>query len=175
VFDLDLPVWELLVRVVAVYFFVLLGIRLSGKKQIGEMAPFDLVVLLILSETVSEALSGGESSLLGGFILAGALLLVNHLVTVVTYKSKKLEKIADGKAQILIHNGKVDQQVAQRECLTHDEILEALRAKNVFNILDVEFGILETNGTLSVKQTKAAEKRQNSVQDDSGFLSDRAT
>ncbi|MEZ0393060.1 MAG: DUF421 domain-containing protein [Pseudobdellovibrionaceae bacterium] len=173
-FDLDVPVWELVFRVVVIYFFVLAGLRLSGKKQIGEMAPFDLVVLLILSETVQNAMTDGENSLLGGMILAGSLLAINHLVAAVTFKSKMLEELADGKPQILIHQGKVDHRVAKREKITHDEILETLRGKNIFNILDVEYAILETNGTLSVKKTQKAEKK-NQDQQDSPETIDRAT
>lgn len=158
-FDLQVPVGELLLRVVLIYFFVLIALRLSGKKQIGEMAPFDLVVLLILSETVQNALTDGEDSVLGGMILAGALIGLNHLVAIVTYKSKKLQELTEGKPQVLIHNGKVDQDIARKECITHDEILETLRGKEVFNLNDVEYAILETNGTLSVKKTKEAEDR----------------
>lgn len=175
-FDMSLPVGEAVLRVVIIYFFVLIGLRLSGKKQVGEMSPFDLVVLLILSETVSQAINGGDESVTGGIVLAGTLLLINHLVAIITFKNKKIEKVTQGEPQILIHNGKVNRQVADKQKITHDEILETLRGKNIFNILDVEYGILETNGTLSVKKTKRAKSRgQDDFTSESPQLADRVT
>ncbi len=106
-FNLTVPVWELIVRSIAVYVFLIFILRISGKRQIGQLAPFDLVLLLILSNAVQNSMSGGDNSLIGGLIIATTLVLINYLVGFATYKSQKLEALIEGRPQILIHNGKL--------------------------------------------------------------------
>src|SRR5213083_3797669 len=88
--------WELILRVVIVYAFLLVLLRLSGKRQVGQLAPFDLVLLLVLSNSVQNAMNAGDNSVLAGLISAGSLVLLNYFVGLATYKSKTLEALVEG-------------------------------------------------------------------------------
>ena len=152
--QLSISWWELVLRVVIIYFFLLLLLRLSGKRQVGQLAPFDLVLLLVLSNSVQNAMNGGDNSVLAGLISAGALVLMNYLVGLATYKSKKLEALIEGRPDVLIHNGKLFTDVMEREKLTHHELNAALRAAGCACIEEVHFAILENNGVISVQPKK---------------------
>ena len=152
--QLSIPWWELILRVVIIYAFLLVLLRLSGKRQVGQLAPFDLVLLLVLSNAVQNAMNGGDISLLAGLISAGALVLVNYLVGLATYKSKRLEALVEGRPEVLIHNGKLFTEVMEREKLTHHELNAALRAAGCACIEEVHFAILENNGVISVQPRK---------------------
>src|SRR5437660_8224515 len=104
--QLSVSWWELILRVVTIYGFLLVILRLSGKRQVGQLAPFDLVLLLVLSNSVQNAMNGGDNSLLAGLISAGVLVLLNYAVGLATYKSKRIEASAEGRPEVLIHNGK---------------------------------------------------------------------
>src|SRR2546429_9360230 len=103
---LSMPWWELVLRVVIIYAFLLVLLRLSGKRQVGQLAPFDLVLLLVLSNSVQNAMNGGDNSVLAGLISAGALVLMNYLVGFATYRSKRLEALVEGRPEGLIPNGR---------------------------------------------------------------------
>ena len=113
----SLPWWEFVVRGLIVYAFLILLLRITGKRQVGQLAPFDLVLLLVLSNAVQNAMNGGDNSVTGGIISATTLILLNGLVGRLTYKSKKLERIVEGRPDILIHNGKVFSEVLDRQLL----------------------------------------------------------
>jgi uncharacterized membrane protein YcaP (DUF421 family) len=151
---LSIPWWELLLRVVIIYAFLLVVLRLSGKRQVGQLAPFDLVLLLVLSNAVQNAMNGGDNSLLAGLISAAALVLMNYLVGLATYKSKKIEALVEGRPEVLIHNGKLYGDVMEREKLTHHELNAALRAAGRACVEEVHFAILENNGVISVQRKK---------------------
>src|SRR2546425_2347552 len=104
---LSIPWWELILRVVIIYAFLLALLRLTGKRQIGQLSPFDLVLLLVLSNAVQNAMNGGDNSLLAGIILASTLVALNGLVGWFTFKNKKLEQLIEGRPELLIHNGKL--------------------------------------------------------------------
>lgn len=148
---LSLPWWEFVVRGLIVYIFMLFILRLTGRRQIGQMSPFDLVLLLVLSNAVQNSMNGGDNSVLAGIILSITLIGLNSLIAWVTYRSKKIENLIEGKPQILIHNGHVYEDVMSHEKLTHQELEAALRREGVATIADVHFAILETNGDISVR------------------------
>lgn len=148
--NLTVPVWELIVRSILVYVFLILILRITGKRQIGQLAPFDLVLLLILSNAVQNSMNGGDNSLIGGLISATTLVAINYLVGFATYKSKKLESLIEGRPQILIHNGKLFQDMMENSQLTQQELDEALRLAGCESIKDVHTAILETGGSISV-------------------------
>ena len=148
--------WELLLRATIVYAFLLLLVRLSGKRQIGQLAPFDLVLLLVLSNSVQNAMNGGDNSVLAGVITATALVVINSAVAFGTFKSKRLEAIIEGRPQILIHNGKLFGDVLERERLTHHELNSALRLAGCDCVEQVHCAILENNGSISVTAKKSA-------------------
>ena len=151
---LSISWWELILRVVIIYVFLLMLLRLSGKRQVGQLAPFDLVLLLVLSNSVQNAMNGGDNSVLAGLISAGALVLMNYFVGLATYKSKRLEALIEGRPEILIHNGKLFTDVMEREKLTHHELHAALRAAGCACVDEVHFAILENNGVISVQRKK---------------------
>src|SRR6476646_4592426 len=102
--NLAVPVWELVLRSAIVYVFLLVLLRVTGKRQVGQLAPFDLVLLLVLSNAVQNSMNAGDNSLLGGLISAATLVGVNYVVAIGTYRSKKLEAIIEGRPEVLIHN-----------------------------------------------------------------------
>src|SRR5437867_791428 len=125
--NIAVPVWELIVRSVVVYAFLLALLRVTGKRQVGQLAPFDLVLLLVLSNAVQNSMNGGDNSLIGGLVSASTLVGLNLLVGYVTYKSKRLEGFIEGRPQVLIHNGKLFEDVMAKANLTHHELNAALR------------------------------------------------
>ena len=148
------PWWELVVRCAIVYFFMLFLLRISGKRQIGQLAPFDLVLLLVLSNAVQNAMNAGDNSLLAGIILASTLILLNYLTGWATFKSKRLEALVEGRPEILIHNGKLFENVMKRQKITHHELNAALRDAGCANMSEVHFAVLENNGNITVHSLK---------------------
>lgn len=149
--NLGIPWWEFIVRGVIVYFFLILILRVSGKRQIGQLAPFDLVLLLVLSNAVQNSMNGGDNSLVGGLISAVTLILCNYFVGYVTFKSKLAEAIVEGRPQVLIHDGRLFADVMAEAKLTHHELNSALRAGGCSSIEEVHYAILENNGQITVK------------------------
>src|ERR1700749_869768 len=122
----SIPWWHFLVRCVIVHLFMLLMLRMTGKRQIGQLAPFDLVLLLVLSNAVQNSMNGGDNSLAGGLISATTLIAFNYGVGMMTYRNKKIEAIVEGRPQLLIHNGKLFEEVMARAMLTHHELHAAM-------------------------------------------------
>ena len=149
-FHLGIPWWELIVRGVIVYAFLLLLLRLSGKRQVGQLAPFDLVLLLVLSNAVQNSMNGGDNSLLGGLISATTLIILNFSLGYISYRSKRVEALIEGRPQILIHNGVLFEDVMRRAQLTHHELNAALRLAGCAAIEEVHSALLENNGVISV-------------------------
>ena len=145
---------QLVVRSTIVYGFVLFLLRFSGKRQIGQLAPFDLVLLLMLSNAVQNALNGGDTSVTGGLLSATTLVALNSIVAVVTSKSKKAEAIIEGHPLVLIHNGRLYQAMMDQARLTHHELNAALRQAGCGCVDDVQYAVLENNGAISVVARK---------------------
>ena len=147
---MSVPWWEFLVRGVVVYLFLIVLLRLTGKRQVGQLSPFDLVLLLVLSNAVQNSMNGGDNSLVGGLISAVTLVGVNWLVGLVTYRSKRLEAVVEGRPEVLIHNGRLFESVLSDAKLTHHELDAALRQAGCACVADVHSAILENNGSISV-------------------------
>src|SRR6201997_3075498 len=105
--NLSVPWWELVVRSLIVYAFLIILLRLTGKRQVGQLSPFDLVLLLVLSNAVQNSMNGGDNSVIGGMISAATLVGVNWILGILTYRSKKLEALVEGRPDVLIRDGKV--------------------------------------------------------------------
>src|SRR5437870_5079893 len=146
----EVPWWEFIARGVIVYVFLLVLLRMSGKRQVGQLAPFDLVLLLVLSNAVQNSMNAGDNSLAGGLISATTLVGLNLIVGMVTYRNKTLEAIIEGRPQVLIHNGRLFTKVMARAKLTHHELSAALRQAGCSCISEVHTALLENNGTISV-------------------------
>jgi uncharacterized membrane protein YcaP (DUF421 family) len=146
---------ELLARAVIVYAFLVALLRITGKRQIGQLAPFDLVLLLVLSNAVQNAMNGGDNSVLGGIITASVLVALNWLVGFVTHRYKRLEAIVEGRPEVLIHNGKLYADVLAHEKLTQHELHAALRAAGCASVEEVHYAIMERNGQITVQARKS--------------------
>ncbi|HEY5161572.1 MAG TPA: YetF domain-containing protein [Terriglobales bacterium] len=145
--------WTLLiiaVRTAAVYMLILLGVRLSGKREVGQMTPFDLTLLLLLSNSVQNAMTGPDTSLAGGAVAASTLLLLNYAVAETSGVNRRFRKMIQGSPSLLVHNGSVVMAHMAREHVTMDELDRALREHGVACAADVALGVLEVDGSISV-------------------------
>ena len=141
---------EFVIRGVIIYVFILFILRATGSRQVGQMTPFDLVLLLLLSNGVQNAMNGGDNTITAGLILAATLVAMNYALAWITSRSLKVERVIEGQAILLIHDGQLDHQVMERLSISPDELGEMLRQQGVSHLQEVRFGVLETNGQLSV-------------------------
>lgn len=148
--NLAVPIWELVLRSAVVYAFLLVLLRLTGKRQIGQLAPFDLVLLLVLSNAVQNSMNGGDNSLVGGLVSAATLVGLNYGIGYATFRSKKLEALIEGRPQVIIHNGHIYEDVMRHAKLTHHELTASLRRAGCSSAEEVQAAILENNGSISV-------------------------
>jgi uncharacterized membrane protein YcaP (DUF421 family) len=167
-FLVSLPILEKILRPVVVYFFLVIVLRLSGKRELVQLNPFDLVVLLTLSNTVQNAIIGNDNSVSGGLIGATSLLLTNYLVVRFLYDHRKLDQIVEGRADVLVENGKVRPQHLKHELITMAQLEAAARKQGFASLAEVDQCILEPGGTLSfigrkpdVDETRHRELLQN--------------
>ena len=149
-FNIAVPWWELVIRSVVIYIFLIVLLRITGKRQVGQLAPFDLVLLLVLSNAVQNSMNAGDNSLVGGMIAATTLIAMNYVVAMLTFRSKKAEALIEGRPQVLIHNGKLFESVLTDARLTHHELNAALRQAGCLSMEDVHCAMLENNGAVSV-------------------------
>src|SRR5437764_12721236 len=147
---MDVSWWHLILRSTIVYVFLVGLLRLTGKRQVGQLAPFDLVLLLVLSNAVQNAMNGGDNSITGGLILASTLVALNWLVGWLTFRSKAFEALIEGRPVILVHNGHVDLKAMRRVQMTHHELEAALRSEGCCGLSEVRFAVLENNGHVTV-------------------------
>jgi uncharacterized membrane protein YcaP (DUF421 family) len=147
-FVLTLPIAEKMVRPVLVYVFLIVGLRLAGKRELAQLNPFDLVVLLTLSNTVQNAIIGEDNSVTGGIIGAATLLVVNYAVVRFLYTHDKLDRLIEGDAEVLIENGVIVMDHLRKELITRSE-LEAAAHKQGFDSLDdIDKATLDPGGTV---------------------------
>jgi len=150
-FHLPLPIAEKILRPVIVYLCLIVFLRLFGKRELAQLNPFDLVVLLSLSNTVQNAMIGDDNSVTGGVIGALSLLAVNWLLSWLLFRAPRVNQALEGSAETLIKDGRVDEAAMRRESLTHEELISVLN-KNGFNDpAEVEICKLEPSGTFYVK------------------------
>src|SRR5437899_2456210 len=155
-FVLALPVLEKILRPVIVYFFLVIGLRLAGKRELAQLNPFDLVVLLTLSNTVQNAIIGEDNSVTGGIIGATALLVVNYLVVRFLYGHKRLDQIVEGQPALLIENGTVNERLLGKELITPAELEAAAHRQGFASLEEIARRVLEPGGTLSFLGKKPA-------------------
>lgn len=148
--ELAVPWWEFVFRGVVVYLFLLVFLRLTGRRQTAQYAPFDLILLLILSNAVQNAMNAGDNSLLGGLILATTLLLCHLLLSRLGYYFPRLSRVIDGKAQVLIDQGQLDTRLLHQELITREDLDAALRAGGCLHLHEVERATLETDGHITI-------------------------
>ena len=148
-FHLALPILEKMIRPLIVYLFLVMGLRLAGKRELAQLNTFDLVVLLTLSNTVQNAIIGDDNSVTGGLIGAATLLTINYFVVRFLYSHKDLDQIVEGKPDALIDHGKVKQDLLEKEVITLEELETAAHKQGFSSLKDIDEAILEPGGTIS--------------------------
>jgi uncharacterized membrane protein YcaP (DUF421 family) len=142
-----IPVLEKIIRPILVYLFLIVGLRLAGKRELAQLNPFDLVVLLTLSNTVQNAIIGNDNSVLGGMIGASTLLLINYGVVVLVFRNQKLSEVIEGAPDRLIVKGKVREDRLDTEKITREELEAAARKQGFPSLKEVDQAILYPGGT----------------------------
>jgi uncharacterized membrane protein YcaP (DUF421 family) len=150
-FHLPLPILEKILRPIIVYLFLIVFLRLFGKRELAQLNPFDLVVLLSLSNTVQNAMIGDDNSITGGVIGAFSLLAINYLLMLLLFKAPKVNAALEGTKTVLISHGVVDEVALAKETLTQQELLSVLHKQGMNAFSEVETCVLEPNGTFYVE------------------------
>lgn len=151
IFDLQAPWWEYLLRGFIVYVFVLVLIRLSGKRTVGEFTPFDLIVVILLGETMQGALlPEGEASFTGPMLVAATIVGLNWLLAFASTRSAKVDSLVEGKPVVLVRNGRIDQQALRSQNVPRSDIEESIRRANLSGLKDVKRATLETDGEITI-------------------------
>ncbi|HJP66780.1 MAG TPA: YetF domain-containing protein [Actinomycetota bacterium] len=149
-FHVSVPWSEKLIRALAVYGFLLVAIRVFGRRELGQLTAFDLIVLLTLSNVLQNAMIGNDNSLLGGMVGAVVLLAANFVVAWVVFRSHRVERLVEGSPRILIHDGEVHRDALRLEKLTDQDLLSAIRREGLERIEDVHLAISDPNGLISI-------------------------
>lgn len=145
-------------RSVAVYLFIVIAIRIFGKREITQLSVIDLVFILLISNSVQNAMVGQNTSLLGGIIAAGSLFVVNTILGMLLFKSKKLSQLLQGESIMLVYKGKLLSKHLTEAAITRDELNEAIREHGVPDVKDVDLAVLETDGNISILSKKFQHK-----------------
>jgi uncharacterized membrane protein YcaP (DUF421 family) len=146
------PILEKIIRAILVYTFLLIALRLGGKRELGQMNGFDLVVLLLLSNTVQNAIIGNDNSVLGGFVGAATLIAVNYIVVRLAYRYPRVSRFVEGRPTILVRNGQIISKNLDLEVITESELRASLRRQGFEELSEVKIAILETNGSLTIER-----------------------
>jgi uncharacterized membrane protein YcaP (DUF421 family) len=143
---------EVSLRTLVVYIGLLLAMRVAGKREVGQMKPFDLVTLLIISNAVQNAMVGQDSSLVGGLVAAGVILACNYIVGKVRSRFALAQKIFEGSPTLIVHDGQLVMEHLHRENLCAEDVLQAMREHGVDDLTQVKTAILEVDGSISIIQ-----------------------
>lgn len=157
------------VRSIILYILILIVMRLMGKREIGQLQPFELVIAILIADLASIPMSGWGIPLTNGVIPILGLLVVDLIISMLNMKSIKIRSIICGKPSILIYRGKIQEETLIKEKITINELEERLRANNVFGLGDVEYAILETNGQMTVIQKP---NKRNAIPEDFNIMPD---
>jgi uncharacterized membrane protein YcaP (DUF421 family) len=161
----DVPIIEKIIRPALVYLFLIISLRLAGKRELAQLNPFDLVVLLTLSNTVQNAIIGNDNSVTGGIIGAVTLLALNYVVVRFLYSHQRLDRLIEGDPQLLMENGKLRHDRLKRELITVAELEEAAHKQGFASLNHIDCAVLEPGGSISFwgKQPQPEEQRYEEV------------
>lgn len=159
-FHLQAPLLEKIVRPIIIYFFLIFLLRIFGKRELAQLNPFDLIVLLSLSNVVQNALIGNDNSVSGGIIGALSLLTINWLVVRFLYSSPKVDRIVGGSEQVLVTDGVIDREALRKELLTEEELVSAIHRQGFDGIENVKKCVLQPNGAFYVEGRKPTEDQE---------------
>ena len=149
-FQLSAPWWVFVLRATAIYALVMVLVRVSGKRAVGQFTPFDLVLLILIGNAVQNGINGGDHSLTGAAIMATTLIALNYAVAFVTARSRRAERLVEGEPVVLARDGKVFERVLREQLVSDADFHKALRQHDVSEVSDVALALLETNGSISV-------------------------
>lgn len=144
------PYLDIVIRSASVYFFMVIALRIFGKKELSQLNTADVILILLISNAVQNAMVGSDTSLLGGIAAAAVLFVINYVLKKLTYKSKFLHNLLLEKPEVLIHNGHIDFKSLSKLNITSDELEEAMREHGVAHYKDVKLAMLEIDGTISI-------------------------
>jgi uncharacterized membrane protein YcaP (DUF421 family) len=140
---------EIALRTGVIYLVVLTGVRLSGKREVGQMTPFDLTLLLLISNAVQNAMTGPDTSLAGGVVAAATLLVLNYLVAEVSGGNRRFRKFVEGQPSLMVHDGEAITSHMAKEHVSLDELQRAMREHGIASLKDVALAVLEVDGSIS--------------------------
>ena len=158
IFVVGAPLAEKVLRPILTYIFLVVALRVFGKRELAQLNPFDLVVLLSLSNTVQNAIIGNDNSLTGGLVGALALLAMNYLVVRFLFRHRRLDQVFEGQPRVLVENGHVREKALAAELLTHAELTTALHRQGFESLQEVDRCVLEPGGTFHIQRKTPAEK-----------------
>ena len=137
------------VRTVVIYFVVLVGVRLSGKREVGQMTPFDLTLLLLISNSVQNAMTGPDTSLAGGVVAAATLLVMNYLIAELAGANRRFRRFVEGQPSLLVHDGRPVLSHMAKEHVSMDQLERAMREHGILSVHDLALAVLEVDGSIS--------------------------
>lgn len=153
-FQMSAPWWVFVLRAAVMYVLVMVLVRASGKRAVGQFTPFDLILLILIGNAVQNGINGGDNSLTGAVIMAATLVALNYAVAWLTSRSRVAERALEGVPVVLARHGRLYRDVLRRELVSEDDFDEALRINGVTDLADVQLALLETNGSISVVPEK---------------------
>jgi uncharacterized membrane protein YcaP (DUF421 family) len=159
IFNFQLPLWNIALRTTIIYLVILIGLRMSGKREMGQMTVFDLVALLLIANVVQNAMVGNDTSLSGGILAAVVLLVLNTLIAQLRMRSPRLRRLVEGSPTVLVLHGEAITASMRREGIDEDTLELALREHGIQEINDVEMAVLEIDGSISVVPVGSGMKR----------------
>jgi uncharacterized membrane protein YcaP (DUF421 family) len=152
-FKLGTPLWQIMIRTLVVYLTVFIGFRLTGKRELGQMTIFDLVLILLIANAVQNAMVGPDASLEGGLVAAAVLLLVNRAVAEARLRSPMVSRLFEGQPTVLVAHGRLMTGQIRKQGLSEDDLEMAMREHGIKSLADVELAVLETDGSISIVPT----------------------
>lgn len=171
----EVSVAEKIIRPIIVYLFLVIVLRLAGRRELAQLNSFDLVVLMMLANTVQNATIGNDNSLVGGLIGVSALLLVNYVVVRLLYLRPRLDELLEGGPTLLIKDGRVIGRNLAQEAISEQQLMEAIRKQGLGSIGQVAEAVLETGGVISVVPRVTAEERSRHLVDALQRIQDQVT
>ncbi|MBC7397087.1 MAG: DUF421 domain-containing protein [Bdellovibrionales bacterium] len=168
-FHPSISIVELLIRAIVVYGALLILLRVSGKRELGQFSPIEFVSIMLISNAVQNSMNGGDNSLIGGLLLATILILMSSTIAYLSYRSKKFRRWVEGTPTLVIRHGKILTANLKKERITHDELVTMLRKQGIRHLADVDSAIFESDGRLTVLTAEqlAMTRKSESVPEDS--------
>lgn len=151
--DLSAPWWHFVLRGIAIYVLVTVLMRISGKRAMGQFTPFDLILLILIGNTVQNGINGGDNSLTGACIMATTLIAINWVVAWLSARSQNFRWVVEGKPSILAEDGRVDHRMLRKELVSEEDFKDAMRLAGCAGPHEIKLAVLKPNGHIMIKTT----------------------